>query len=170
MIRKATEEDLSRIAEIFVFNNRINYFPIFKQEEYSFGELQVVSMIDHYFGKEEVLENLYVADECGIVKGFMEIHGTEIRKLYVDPCFQSGGIGKKLIEHAISTFDVDHLWALEKNTRAIAFYHRHGFMENGEKELEEGTTEYIIKMIRVEKENVQLDEKPMLRKIMREDV
>ena len=97
MIRKATEEDLSRIAEIFVFNNRINYFPIFKSEEYSFGELQVVSMIDHYFGKEEVLENLYVADECGIVKGFMEIHGTEIRKLYVDPCFQSGGIGKKLI-------------------------------------------------------------------------
>ena len=74
------------------------------------------------------------------------------------------------MEHAISTFDVDHLWALEKNTRAIAFYHRHGFMENGEKELEEGTTEYIIKMIRVEKENVQLDEKPMLRKIMREDV
>lgn len=123
MIRKATEEDLSRIAEIFVFNNRINYFPIFKSEEYSFGELQVVSMIDHYFGKEEVLENLYVADECGIVKGFMEIHGTEIRKLYVDPCFQSGGIGKKLIEHAISTFAADHLWALEKNTRAIAFYH-----------------------------------------------
>ena len=80
MIRKATEEDLSRVAEIFVFNNRINYFPIFKQEEYSFGELQVVSMIDHYFGKGEVLENLYVADECGIVKGFMEIHGTEIRK------------------------------------------------------------------------------------------
>ena len=34
MIRKATEEDLSRIAEIFVFNNRINYFPIFKSEEY----------------------------------------------------------------------------------------------------------------------------------------
>ena len=51
MIRKATEEDLSRIAEIFVFNNRINYFPIFKQEEYSFGELQVVSLIEKYFGK-----------------------------------------------------------------------------------------------------------------------
>mgnify|MGYP001245714259 FL=1 len=121
MIRKATEEDLSRIAEIFIFNNRINYFPIFKQEEYSFGELQVVSMIDHYFGKVEVLENLYVADECGIVKGFMEIHGTEIRKLYVDPCFQSGGIGKKLIEHAISTFDVDHLWRWRKIRERLHF-------------------------------------------------
>ena len=48
MIRKATEEDLSRIAEIsFVFNNRINYFPIFKHmEEYSFGELQAVILGD----------------------------------------------------------------------------------------------------------------------------
>ena len=55
MIRKATEEDLSRIAEIFVFNNRINYFPIFKQEEYSFGELQVVSMIDHYLDRKSVV-------------------------------------------------------------------------------------------------------------------
>ena len=36
-------------------------------------------------------------------------------------------------------------------------------------DLEEGTTEYIAKLIRVE-ENVQLDEKPMLRKIIREDV
>ena len=48
------------------------------------------------------------------------------------------------MEYAISTFDADHLWALEKNTRAIAFYHRLGFMENGEKELEEGTTEYTL--------------------------
>ena len=78
-------------------------------------------MIDHYFGKEEVLENLYVADECGIVKGFMEIHGTEIRKLYVDPCFQSGGIGKKLMEYAISTLMLITCGRLEKNTRAIAF-------------------------------------------------
>ena len=29
-IRKAELKDLSRIAEIFVFNNRINYFPIGK--------------------------------------------------------------------------------------------------------------------------------------------
>ena len=163
MIRKATEEDLSRVAEIFVFNNRINYFPIFKQEEYSFGELQVVSMIDHYFGKGEVLENLYVADECGIVKGFMEIHGTEIRKLYVDPCFQSGGIGKKLMEYAISTFDADHLWALEKNYESDCILSPTWIYGKWRKELEEGTTEYIAKLIRVE-ENVQLDEKPMHRK------
>lgn len=35
-IRKAKTDDLSRIAEIFIFNNRMNYFPIFKDEEFSF--------------------------------------------------------------------------------------------------------------------------------------
>ena len=41
-IRAAAERrDLSRIAEIYVFNNRINYWPIFQDEQFSFGELQV---------------------------------------------------------------------------------------------------------------------------------
>lgn len=57
-IRKAEKRDLSRVAEIFVFNNRINYFPIFKDAAYSFGTLQVVSEIDNYFGKAENLLNL----------------------------------------------------------------------------------------------------------------
>ena len=59
-IRKAESGDLSRIAEIYVFNNRINYFPIFNDESYSFGEMQVVPLIDNYFGKEEILRNIYV--------------------------------------------------------------------------------------------------------------
>ena len=148
IIRKAEKRDLSRIAEIFVFNNRINYFPIFKQEEFSFGELQVVSLIDGYFGKEEILNSLFVAEENKIIKGFLEIRGTEIVKLYVEPCFQSGGVGHGLMEYAIQTLHADFLWALEKNTRARAFYHRHGFLENGERELEEGTTEYLLKLVR----------------------
>lgn len=45
-IRKAIIDDLSRVAEIYVFNNRINFFPIFKDEVFSFGELQVVPLID----------------------------------------------------------------------------------------------------------------------------
>ena len=70
-IRKATTTDLSRIAEIYIFNNRINYFPIFKDPSFSFGELQVVSLIDHYLKKEEILNQLYVFDD-GLIKGFSE--------------------------------------------------------------------------------------------------
>lgn len=86
-IRRAKSNDLSRIAEIFVLNNRIHYFPIFQDPEYSFSELQVVSAINHYFGKEEVLSHTYVFDD-GLIKGFIQIEEKEIVKLYVDPFFQ----------------------------------------------------------------------------------
>ena len=37
---------------------------------------------------------------------------------------------------------------LEKNIKAIRFYQRHGFVITEEKQYEEGTTEYIVKMQR----------------------
>ena len=72
-VRKAKTDDLSRVAEIYVFNNRINFFPIFKDEGFSFGELQVVSLADGYFKKAEILENTYVFD-AGVIKGFIQMN------------------------------------------------------------------------------------------------
>ncbi len=146
-IRKAKTNDLSRIAEIYIFNNRMNYFPIFKDEKFSFDELQVVSLIDSYFKKEKILNNIYVFDS-GIIKGFIQVNTTEICKLYVDTFFQSQGIGDKLITYAIKELHADHLWALEKNIRAISFYQKHGFHLTNEKIFEEGTTEYLVKLKR----------------------
>lgn len=146
-IRKATTKDLSRIAEIYVFNNRMNYYPIFKDASFSFDELQVVSLVDHYFSQEEILNNIFVYDD-GIIRGFIQINGTEICKLYVDTFFQSGGFGKELIAYAIENYHADYLWALEKNVRAISFYQKHGFKLSGDKKFEEGTTEYLVKLIR----------------------
>lgn len=146
MVRNAVNSDLSRIAEIYVFNNRINYFPIFKDETFSFGELQVISLID-YFKKDEIIHNTYVFFD-GIIKGFIQINKTEVCKLYVDTFFQGNGIGKELIEYAVTKLNADNLWALEKNTRAISFYKKHGFHLTGEKKFEEDTTEYLVKLER----------------------
>ena len=38
MIRKAEIRDLSRIAEIQVFNYRLYFYPIFQSDEYYFSE------------------------------------------------------------------------------------------------------------------------------------
>lgn len=146
-IRKAEKKDLSRIAEIYVFNNRINYFPIFNDESYSFGEMQVVPLMDNYFGKEQILRDIYVYDD-GVVKAFMQVNENEICKLYVDTCFQGRKIGNKMIEYAVEELGANHLWALEKNTRAISFYNKNGFYLTGKRELEEGTTEYIVELRR----------------------
>ncbi len=147
IIRKATRDDLSRMAEIFVFNNRINFYPIFKEEEFSFSELQVVSLANEYFGKEENLREIYVYDD-GIIRGFIQVKGQEIHKLYVDSFFQGRGIGDKLINYALQEFDVNWLWVLEKNIKGQKFYHRYGFEATGRKVFEEGTTEYLLELRR----------------------
>ena len=145
-IRKAKPEDLSRIAEILVFVKRIKYRSIFHNDEYSFNELQVVKLVEKY-GMPEIIENIWVYDD-GIVKGMIHIEEKEIAELYVDYFFWNQGIGAKLIEYAKEQSDVRFLWALEKNPDAIRFYESHGFHLNGKRQLEEGTTEYLVMLER----------------------
>lgn len=142
MIRKATQNDLARIAEIQVFNYRMFFYPTFKSDEYYFSELQVPALMKQY---EAGLDSLYVYDD-GVVKGFIKIEDTYIARLFVEPVLQNGSIGSKLLEYAIKEHNADHLWTLEKNEKAIRFYERHGFIATGEKKLEEGTSEYLIFM------------------------
>lgn len=146
-IRQATKQDVSRIAEIYVFNNRINFYPIFQCDEYSFGELQVLTVANEYLLDENLLQNTFVYDD-GVVRGFICIAEDQVKRLFVDPCFQNRGIGAELFEFAIRKYDVMHLWALEKNVKAIRFYERYGFRKTEEKTFEEGTTEYLVKMVR----------------------
>ena len=117
MIRKANDKDLTRIAEILIFNYRLNYYPIFKSDEYYFDELQVPSLMKEY---EKELDSLYVYDD-GVVKGFIKIEGTYIARLFVEPVLQNASIGSKLLEYAVKEHNADHLWALEKNVKAIRF-------------------------------------------------
>ena len=114
-IRKANKSDLARISEIQIFNYRLYFYPIFKADEYYFDELQVPSLMQKY---ESELDSLYVYDD-GVVKGFIKIEGTYIARLYVEPVLQNAAIGTKLLEYAVNKHHADHLWALEKNEKAI---------------------------------------------------
>ena len=143
-IRKATINDLPRIAEIVVFNYRINFYPIFKNDDFYLNELQVIHIIDSY---KELINNMWVYDD-GAVKGFIHIDNQEVKKLFVEPALQGQSIGSKLLNYAISEYNVNYLWALEKNTRAISFYRRHGFLVTNDKKYEEDTTEYLIRLQR----------------------
>ncbi len=143
-IRKAAPKDISRIAEILVFVKRIKYRPIFRNDEYSFGELQVLSVAEKY-KEPAILDNILVYDD-GFVKGLIRIEKNEIVELYVDYFFQGQGIGSRLIEYAKENYPVDFLWVIEKNTDAVRFYEAHGFHLTDIKKTEQGTTE--VKMER----------------------
>ena len=86
MIRKAKQDDLNRIAEIEVFNYRLKFYPIFLDDEFYFGELQVPNVARRY---TDALEDIRVWDD-GVV--------------------------------------------------------RHGFRLTGERQLEDGTSEYLVQM------------------------
>lgn len=146
-IRKATADDISRIAEILVFVKRINFRPIFQNDDYSFGELQVLSVAKEYLQDVALLARTYVYDD-GIIRGLIEIDGKEIKKLYVDHFFQSMGIGDRLICFAVEKHSANFLYALEKNTRAVDFYARHGFHFKGQWEYEEDTPERLLRLER----------------------
>lgn len=143
-IRRATINDLSRIAEIEIFNYRLNFYPIFKNDTYYFYDLQVVKLLKEY---RDLLDYIWVYDD-DVVKGFIQIDNQQIKKLFVEPILQGNSIGGKLLDFAIREFDANFLWVLEKNTRAIEFYQRHGFHLTAEKEVEEGTTEYLVRLER----------------------
>ena len=147
MIRKATIEDISRIAEILVFVKRMNYRSIFNDDSVSFGEIQVLSVAKEY-SVPELLNDIWVYEADGIVKGLIRIVDREIVELYVEHFFQGQGIGEELIEFAKIEHDANCLWVLEKNTSAIRFYQAHGFNVTDTKQLEEGTPEYKVRMER----------------------
>lgn len=146
-IRQAVPSDAARLAEIEIFNYRLNFYPIFQNDWFYFDELQVPKLMQEYQAKSELLQRTYVYDDS-VVKGFIRLNGQQVEKLFVEPVLQDQGIGAALLTYAIEAHTVRFLWALEKNARAIAFYQKHGFRATGEKILEEDTTEYLIRMER----------------------
>lgn len=135
-IRRATAEDAGRIAELIVTNYRVNFYRFFKNDEFYFKELNVLDTAKEYTEEPGAIENTYVYDD-GVVKGLIYINGSEIVKLYVEPQFQSCGIGRELLSFAVEEKQADWLWALEYNERGIAFYKRNGFELTGEKMIED---------------------------------
>lgn len=145
MIRPAIPEDASRIAEILVFSKRMNYRSIFHNDAFSFGELQVLPLALELQRDTALLSEYWVYDD-EFVKGLVRISGEEIAQCYVDVFFAGQGIGGALLDFAREQRNARFLWVLEKNPGAQRFYRRHGFAFTGERRLEPGTPEFLLKM------------------------
>ena len=145
-IRPAGPGDASRIAEILVFSKRTHYRAIFHDDDFSFGELQVLPAALRYRDHPETLAGILVFDD-GFVKGMIRLDGDEIAELYVDPFFEGQGIGSVLMAEALRRILRPRLWVLEKNDTAAGFYRKHGFVFSGVREQQENTPEFKAEMV-----------------------
>ena len=146
-IRKATQNDDFRLAEIEVFNYRLNFYPIFLTDRYFFSELSVPAVTEEYRREPERIAHTFVYDD-GVIKGFVRVNEGTVEKLFVEPSFRDRGIGGALLEHAVKNARASDLLVLEKNENAIRFYERHGFCLTEEKQRVDDTREFLIRMVR----------------------
>jgi putative acetyltransferase len=115
VIREANGDDVSRIAVIRVFVNRVKCWLIFQDVFCSFDELQVLPVAKRYAGPA-IPANIHVYDD-GIMKIFIHVKGEEIITLYVDSFFWGQGIGTALVEFAKKSTTATFLCVGEKRRR-----------------------------------------------------
>lgn len=118
-IRPYRADDNARLTEIWHEASRISHH--FLPERLLLEQKRIVS--EKYLPETET----WVATRNGVPAGFIGLIDSFIGGLFVAPENQGDGIGKQLLDHAFSLKGGLFLEVYAANTRALAFYRRHGF-------------------------------------------
>ena len=152
MIRKAERTDLPECVRVIrnSFQTVADQFGFTEENAPRFTAFATTEerLAWHLDGEHRLM---YLDEENGKACGYysLKLNGDdtcELSNLSVLPEYRHRGIGGRLLEFAIGEKGVRRLWALEKNTRAIRFYERHGFRLTGERKYEAGTAEFLMRM------------------------
>lgn len=73
------------------------------------------------------VQHLVIAADENIPLGFMGVEGKRLEMLFLAPEERGKGVGRKLLEHGIDAYSVDHLTVNEQNPDARGFYEHMGF-------------------------------------------
>jgi putative acetyltransferase len=63
--------------------------------------------------------------------GFMLLDGPHMEALFIDPVWRSRGVGRALVNHALSLHPILSTDVNEQNGQAVGFYDRLGFVRTG---------------------------------------
>ena len=119
MIKKLQKTDINRVADIWLKTNLKAHY--FIPEQYWTNNYEVV---------KEMLPQaeVYVYEDDKIIQGFIGINDEYIEGIFVSNEMQSHGIGKILLDYMKDKKVRLQLNVYQKNTRAISFYQREGFI------------------------------------------
>ena len=119
MIRKMQNIDINRVADIWLKTNLKAHD--FIPEQYWTSNYELV--------KEMVSQSeVYVFEADKMIQGFVGLNDEYIEGIFVAEEMQSCGIGKLLLDYIKDKKVRLQLNVYQKNTRAISFYQREGFI------------------------------------------
>ena len=120
-LRRATPEDASAIADVFLDSFHATYdFPLAHSDD------EVRDWIREYLVVEQ---ETWVATEGARIVGMLAVAPGWIHQLYVAPGRLGDGIGSRLVELAKDRSpDRLELWTFQVNARARRFYEVRGFV------------------------------------------
>ena len=119
MIRKLQKTDINRVADIWLKTNLKAHY--FIPEQYWTNNYEVV--------KEMLPQaDVYVYEDDKIIQGFVGLNNEYLEGIFVADEVQSCGIGKLLLDYIKKKKPRLRLNVYQKNTRAISFYQREGFI------------------------------------------
>ena len=137
MIRKLMNRDIDRVADIWLKTNLKAHYFISNQYWKSNYEL-----VKEMMPQSEV----YVFEADKMIQGFVGLYDEYIEGIFVSDEMQSCGIGKFLLDYIKDKKVSLRLNVYQKNTRAISFYQREGFIIQCE-DLDEATGEKEYTML-----------------------
>jgi putative acetyltransferase len=82
--------------------------------------------------------------------GFMILSDGHMEALFIDPSLHRRGIGRRLVEHALSLAEVLTTDVNEQNAGAIQFYERLGFTRTGRSPQDHQGRDYPLLHMRLE--------------------
>lgn len=90
-----------------------------------------------------------VRDESRQVAGFVAVVRRKVEMLFIHPLFLGQGAGRRLLAHAVATFNAVELDVNEQNDQAVGFYLRMGFQVIGRSELDGTSKPYPLLHMRL---------------------
>ena len=120
MIRKLNEADIDKVMDIWM-KSTIKAHDFISKEYWQ----------DNYNTVKEVyipMSETFVYKDVQGIKGFISVINNEfIGALFVDIDFQGNGIGKQLIDYAVSKYGKLQLAVYKENKKSVEFYINRGF-------------------------------------------
>lgn len=120
MIRKLNEADIDKVMDIWM-KSTIKAHDFISKEYWQ----------NNYNTVKEVyipMSETFVYKDVQGIKGFISVINNEfIGALFVDIDFQGNGIGKQLIDYAVSRYGKLQLAVYKENKKSVEFYINRGF-------------------------------------------